>query len=296
MNADDKRLLAIIDDVNNVARVMERIAFYSKSDVPVLLVGPRNSGATFLAEALHGCSMRRNCSFVRARCGLYSGMLLEAQLFGRSSVRNGYLRATMSRREGIIGTANGGSLFVEQIQNTAASLQTRLLELLTHQEYADFEQTSIYSADVRLIVSARRGLEYRVKSGLFQENLFSHFKRAQIELTGNCTSRDGILAVIDLLRAEAAHQTTGGTGRLTEWWLKAASSAIRTPTSAVLRRALESVAPHFTHTAPVEAVFLAALRQMCHNSSEERRFEIVRSLGGNFAGSGRFPNTPAIAV
>jgi len=267
----------MLDDVDNVARVLEMIALHAQSREPVLLLGPRNSGAGFLAEALHACSPRRDRPFVRARCGLYSGMLLEAQLFGRSNVRNGFLRATVSRRKGMVGTADGGSLFVEQIQNTTPGVQARLLELVTNDEYTDFEQTFTYSADVRLIASARLSLEHRAKSGLFLPQLWAQLRPACIELDGSCASREGILAVINRLRSEALPHTTGGIGRVTEWWAMAERSAVQTPASAALHRAVEIAVQQCPHSAPVEAVFLAVLRHMSRDLTESRSIGIDRS-------------------
>src|SRR5271170_5169682 len=106
MNMGDKRLSATIDDVDAVAHVMEMIAIHAQSAAPILLLGPRSTGASFLAEAIHACSARCDLPFVRARCGLYSGTLLEARLFGRSNPRNEYFLPTASRRKGVIGTAN----------------------------------------------------------------------------------------------------------------------------------------------------------------------------------------------
>ncbi|HUO09980.1 MAG TPA: sigma 54-interacting transcriptional regulator [Phycisphaerae bacterium] len=271
MTGNDNRLSAMIENVDSVARVLDMLAQQAQSSAPVLMLGPRCSGACFLAEALHACSPRRDRPFVRARCGLYSGMLLEAQLFGRSNSPNGYLRNTLSRKKGMVAIADGGSLFVEQIQNANAGVQDRLFDLITHQEYSDFEQTSTYAADVRLIVSARCDLENRVNSGLFLPNLHALLQPACIELHGSCISRDGILSVIDLLRAQVTPQTTHNIGRVTEWWMQAARTATQTPNSAVLRYAVEAVTRQLPDSASSESIFLAALQYMARNSSKPRR-------------------------
>ena len=288
MNAYDTQVSAVMDDVDHVARVLELIAMHAPSREPVLFLGPRNLGANFLAEALHACSPRHDRPYVRARCGLYSGMLLDAQLFGRSNVRNGYLRATMSRRKGMVGTADGGSFFVEQIQNTTPGVQAKLLELITEGEYTDFEQTATYVADVRLIASARPSLEHRVKSGLFLPQLWAQLRPACIELDGSCASQEGILAVIDRLRAEVMLQTAGGIGRVTECWTMAERSAKPTHASTALRRAVEFATQQCPSSVPIEAVFLVALRYMSRDLAESRDVEPARLSGGLFGRNGRY--------
>jgi transcriptional regulator of acetoin/glycerol metabolism len=275
----DKRLAAMIDDVDNVARVLEMIAIHAPTDEPVLLVGARSSGASFLAEAIHACSPRRDRRLVRARCGLYSGMLLEAQLFGRSSARNGHMRATCCRKKGMAAIADRGSLFVEQIQNTTPSVQTILFDLISDKEYVNFERTVIHHADVRLIASARPGLEDRAMEGQFHRDLFSALRPSSIEIIGGCASRSRILAVIDLLRAEVMPRGSFATAQITDWWANAARTATQTAASMRLRKAVEAVAQLHPASANVETIFLAAVRHMSQNSVGTHRVEISASSG-----------------
>ena len=270
ITGNDYRLSAMIEDVDNVAHVLELVARFAHSGTPVLLLGPRCSGATFLAEALHACSLRHDRSFVRARCGVYSGMLLEAQLFGRSTAPNGYLRGTLSRKRGMVAVADHGSLFVEQIQNANPGVQARLLDLLTDHQYTDFEKTSTYAADVRLIVSARPGLEDRASAGLFLPALCARLLRSSIELRGNTVSRTSILSVIDLLRAQVTPQTVRDTGPVTEWWMQAARTATQTPNSTLLRYAVEVVARQLPASTPVESLFHSVLQYMIRNNNKPR--------------------------
>ena len=157
MNADDRRLSGMIEDVDNLARVLEKIAGHARSGEPVLLIGPRSGGASFLAEAIHGCSSRRNRPFVKARCGQYTGMLLEAKLFGSSRRKSAFWATPLCGR-GTVAAADGGSLFVEQIQHATPSVQARLFELVVHQEYAYFERD--LHSQVRCAPDRQRGPKF----------------------------------------------------------------------------------------------------------------------------------------
>jgi len=154
-------------------------------------------------------------------------MLLDAQLFGRSNVRNGYLRATMSRRKGIVGTADGGSLFVEQIQNTTPGVQAKLLELITGGRIHRFRANRHYVADVRLIASARR-VWTSCESGLFLPQLWAQLRRRASNSTEAAPPRKVFSAVIDrLARRSYASGPQAASGRVTECWTMAERSASR---------------------------------------------------------------------
>jgi sigma54-dependent transcription regulator len=258
MNADDMRLSAIVEDIKNVAGVLEQIAIQADADAPVLLLGPRSTGAGLLAEMIHATSDRDACTFVTARCGLYSGELLEARLFGRFNPPKGYHRATASNR-GTIASADGGSLFVEQIQNATPSVQARLLELIARNQYADYERRTTYKADMRLIASARFELASRAKSGHFMRELLSQFTLQPIELNASCATREGILGVIELLRL---HRPCGIQAQLSGWWERAACGAIQDRASERLRRAVELVALQLPDAASARTVLIGALRYM----------------------------------
>jgi transcriptional regulator of aromatic amino acid metabolism len=281
MDTGDRRLSAMIADVDNVANVLEMIAVHARTNAPVLLLGSRSTGVSFLAETLHACSERSHNSLVRARCGVYTGTLLEARLFGRSTARSEYVSPGAPRGNGMLGTAAGGSLFVEQIQNTTSSVQARLLDLVASQEYFDFERRCTYSADVRLIASAPLPhLEKYVNSGRFSPTLFSRLRLSSIELNGCCTSRERILAVIDLLRTEALPHADGAAAPVVEWWMNAARTATQTPASELLRQVVKTAEKECPESAPAETAFLAALREMSRNITEPRRSEMKDSPRG----------------
>ena len=268
MSASAHDLSVTTHEIDHVASVLEKVSTLAAGCEPVLLLGPRSAGISFLAEAIHHCSPRADNPFVGARCGLYPASHLEARLFGRSLAGNRSNLPPASRQNAAVAVANGGSLFVEQIQNTTASFQTILFDLVANKEYIDYERTSIHRADVRLIASARGELESRVKSGRFLQRLFSRFQFPFIELNNSCPSPERILAVVDSLRMAAIVEANAGGERIFRWNAGDSCRGTQTAASAVLRRAVKIAALQLGNPAPVKAVFVAALRHMCQAVAE----------------------------
>jgi DNA-binding NtrC family response regulator len=273
MDMADRQLSAMIEDVDNVARVLKAIAACARGSEPVLLLGGRSTGASLLAEVIHACSGRPEESMVRARCGRYTGVLLEALLFSGPVAR----RRIQPRGLGGTGTvaaANGGSLFVEQIQNATASVQARLTDLVANQRYVDFTKKHSYSADVRLIASAEADLGSRASCGQFSPKLLSRLWPCRIELNESCMSRTRLLNVIELLRAELTPQAAFANAQVTDWWCSAARTATRNETSIALREAVETAAKKSSKAAPVESILIGAVEHLSKTIAEPRRVEM----------------------
>jgi DNA-binding NtrC family response regulator len=271
MNEADKRLARLIEDVDNVARVMEAIAAHMLSDTPILLIGPRSTGAQLLSEAIHASSARFERPFVRARCGLYSGILLEAQLFGKSHARGGCHPLIASRKQGMVERADRGTLFIEQIQNATPSVQTLLFDVIANKEYLDFERTSIHHADVRLIASARYGLKNRVGKGQFLPHLYAQFESHCIELNDTCESRERILSVIDLLRTDVSLQAATPLEGGSIWWMDAARTATQTAVSVTLRNAVKAATREHAPLSRIEPVLFSTLHCLSQWAMQRER-------------------------
>ncbi len=273
MDTADRQLSALIEDVDNVARVLGAIAACARGSEPVLLLGGRSTGASLLAEVIHACSGRAEESMVRARCGRYTGVLLEALLFSGPVAR----RRIQPRGLGGTGTvaaAKGGSLFVEQIQNATMSLQERLADLVTNQRYIDFTKKHSFSADVRLIASAEGDLEWRASCGRFSPKLFSRLGSCCIELNECCMSRKRLLNVIELLRAELTPRAAFASAQVTDWWCNAARTTTKSETSIALREAVETTAKQSSKAAPVESILIGAVEHLSKTIAQPRRVEM----------------------
>jgi DNA-binding NtrC family response regulator len=186
--------------VEEVARLLDAVVTVSTSRIPVLLLGPRGSGINLLAKCIHVCSPREARAFVVMRCGLGSPASTEAQLLGSRPVRTSH--RSDERPDGCLQKANGGTLFIEQIQNASAQTQTELLRVVTEGEYVDAGGIT-HRIDVRLVVSGWHDLKERVEQGRFRADLYERLSRVVLQLRKGSSDQEYILHVVQLLCGHA---------------------------------------------------------------------------------------------
>jgi two-component system nitrogen regulation response regulator GlnG/two-component system response regulator HydG len=132
----------------------EQIAFAARADAHVLLLGPSGSGKELAAQAIHRLSGRGGRPIVSRSAATLPAGLIDAELFG--NVKN-YPHAGMAERPGIIGEADGSTLFLDEIGELYADLQAHLLRVLDAEgEYHRLGESRPRRSDLRLIAATNR--------------------------------------------------------------------------------------------------------------------------------------------
>jgi two-component system response regulator PilR (NtrC family) len=135
----------------------------------VLITGESGTGKELVARAIHEAGQRRGKPFVSINCGAFRESLLEGELLG-------YLKRAFtgaeSDRAGIMGSAHGGTLFLDRIDETSLVLQVKLLQFLEQRTVRPARGQMDESLDVRLIASTNRNLKKMVADGQFREDLY----------------------------------------------------------------------------------------------------------------------------
>lgn len=162
--------------MQEVFRVIGRL---SQSHATVLITGETGSGKELVAHALHRHSPRREKPFIALNTAAIPKDLLESELFGHE--RGAFTGATASRR-GRFEQADGGSLFLDEIGDMPAELQTRLLRVLADGEFYRVGGISPVRVNVRVIAATHQNLEDRVRQGQFREDLFHRLNVIRIKL------------------------------------------------------------------------------------------------------------------
>ena len=134
--------------MQEVYRVTRRVA---GSNASVLILGETGVGKELIANAIHRLSHRSHGPFVRVNCGALSESLLESELFGH--VRGAFTGA-VANRTGRFEAANGGTVFLDEINSTTLTLQVKLLRVLQEREFERVGDTSTLSTDVRTMPRA----------------------------------------------------------------------------------------------------------------------------------------------
>ena len=159
----------IIGSAPAMQGVFRAIGRLSGSNLNVLITGESGSGKELVARALHRHSPRAQRPFIAINTAAIPRELLESELFGHE---RGAFTGANARRLGRFEQADGGALFLDEIGDMPADLQTRLLRVLSDGEFYRVGGRLPVRADVRVIAATHQDLERRVREGSFREDLF----------------------------------------------------------------------------------------------------------------------------
>ncbi len=148
---------------------LEKLANASRSDFPILLLGPSGSGKDVLARTSHDFSHRRNSPFVSVNCSTLTESLIESELFGH--IKGAFTGALMDRK-GAFESARGGSLFLDEIGDLPINMQAKLLRALENQEIRPVGSDKVLRTDVRILAATHQDLRRKIQLGQFREDLY----------------------------------------------------------------------------------------------------------------------------
>jgi len=171
--------------MEKVYRLIRKVA---PTDANVLIEGPSGSGKELAARAIHGLSRRAGGPFVAVECSAISSTLLETELFG--SVRGAYTDAR--DRAGCFETANGGTIFLDEIGEIDLSTQVKLLRVLESRTFQRVGETKDRTSDFRLVAATNRNLLKLVADGTFREDLYYRLNVIDIRMPALKEHREDI--------------------------------------------------------------------------------------------------------
>jgi transcriptional regulator with GAF, ATPase, and Fis domain len=190
--------------IGNSARMRAIFAFLkvvSRSDSNVTITGESGTGKEVIARMLHYQSDRRHQPFVAVSCALFSETLIETELFGHA---RGAFTGAVGEKSGRFELAQGGTLFLDDLDDVPLSMQVKLLRALQNREVERVGGTRPIPIDVRIVSGAKRDLKQMVAEGLFREDLYFRVNVLPIVLPPLRERRDDIPILIDHFLARFA--------------------------------------------------------------------------------------------
>ncbi|HET9054047.1 MAG TPA: sigma-54 dependent transcriptional regulator, partial [Cyclobacteriaceae bacterium] len=169
----------IIGDSEKMLVVFKAIAKAKTTTATVLISGESGTGKELVARAVHYGGQNSNSPFVPVNCGGIPDGLLESELFGY--VKGAFTGATETRA-GFFQTADGGTIFLDEIGNTSLAMQAKLLRVLQEKEFYMVGSKRQQKVNVRIVAATNVNLLQLVKSGKFREDLYYRLNIIAIDL------------------------------------------------------------------------------------------------------------------
>ncbi|HXV84400.1 MAG TPA: sigma-54 dependent transcriptional regulator [Candidatus Binatia bacterium] len=197
-----ERYRLIGGESRKMKHAMETSKKAAASKSTVLLLGESGTGKEIFARAIHAWSERKSETFIAINCVGLSKDLLESELFGHE---RGAFTGAHQLKKGKLELAHGGTIFLDEIGDMSADLQTKLLRFLQEREFERVGGTQPIAVDVRVIAATNRDLVGAIRDGRFREDLFYRLNVIPISLPALRERKEDIpiLASYFLRRAAA---------------------------------------------------------------------------------------------
>jgi transcriptional regulator with GAF, ATPase, and Fis domain len=149
--------------------IFDFVKVVSRSDSSVIITGESGTGKEVIANMLHHQSARRHQPFVAVSCALFSETLIETELFGHE---RGAFTGAIKDKPGRFELAQGGTLFLDDIDDVPLSMQVKLLRALQNRQVERVGGTRTIPVNVRVITGTKKDLRQMVAEGKFREDLY----------------------------------------------------------------------------------------------------------------------------
>ncbi len=160
-------------------KVIEMIRQVSNTNSTILITGESGTGKEVAARAIHQQSFRKDKPFIAIHCAALSPSLLESELFGHEK---GAFTGAVSRKKGKFEAAEGGTVFLDEVNEIPPEMQVKLLRFLEMKELERVGGTESIPVDIRLLAASNADLEKLVREGRMREDLYFRLNVVRLNL------------------------------------------------------------------------------------------------------------------
>ncbi|MEE4115611.1 MAG: sigma-54 dependent transcriptional regulator [Marinilabiliaceae bacterium] len=184
----------IIGRSSKMQDIFKLIGRIAPTDATVLIYGESGTGKELIADAIQRHSLRAEEPYVKINCGALSESILESEIFGHEK---GSFTGADSMRKGLFEIADGGTVYLDEINSMPLSLQIRLLRILQNQSFFRVGGVKPVKVDVRLIASTNRDLEPGKDDGNFRNDLYYRLSVVRINVPPLRERKEDINLLLD---------------------------------------------------------------------------------------------------
>ncbi len=162
-----------------MVEVYRTIGTVAMGDSTILITGESGTGKELVARAIHEASSRKEKPFVSINCGAFPETLLESELFG---YMKGAFTGAAANKRGLLESAEGGTVFLDEIGDMTPAMQVKLLRVLQERRLRPLGGTAEIPVDVRVLAATNQDLHAQIKQGSFREDLYYRIAVINIHL------------------------------------------------------------------------------------------------------------------
>jgi DNA-binding NtrC family response regulator/CHASE2 domain-containing sensor protein len=159
----------VYEAAGKMEEAIELIKKIAPTDSSVLILGESGTGKELIAKAIHNLSPRNKKPFVAINCAAIQESLLESELFGHMK---GSFTGAVSDKQGLLETAEGGTVFLDEIAETSDAFQVKLLRVLQEREIQRVGGTEVRKVDVRVLAATNKDIKRFLEERRFREDLY----------------------------------------------------------------------------------------------------------------------------
>ena len=184
-------------------RVLQTVSRIASTHAPVLITGESGTGKELIAEAIHENSERKDRPFIKVNLGGISLSLFESEMFGH---KKGAFTDAHYDRKGRFELADGGSIFLDEIDDLDMVSQVKLLRVLQDHTFESLGDSRPKQVDTRIICATNRNLPQMVQQGEFREDLFYRINLITVQMPALRERREDIPLLVEYFARQQARQ------------------------------------------------------------------------------------------
>jgi len=184
----------IVGSSEGLRKVLSQVGKVASSDATVLILGETGTGKELIARAIHRHSRHAAHAFIAVNCGAIPVSLIASELFGHEK---GAFTGALQRRLGRFESAQGGTIFLDEVGELPQEAQVALLRVLQEHEFEPVGGSRTIKSDVRVICATNRDLSAAIAAGEFRSDLFYRLNVFPIEIPPLRERREDIAILVE---------------------------------------------------------------------------------------------------